>query len=498
MTLNVAGDILATLAGQGIPAAGLCSDSRRLRPGDVFVAYPGAQADGRRFIAQAVARGAAAVLWEKAGGESIGPLPVPGLAVEGLQKLCGPLADIAYGRPSQALWMVGVTGTNGKTTVSQWIAQCMEILGRRCAVIGTLGSGFPGALAESLNTTPDAIELHRDLADFRAAGAQAAAMEVSSIGLDQGRVEGVSFDVAALTNLTRDHLEYHRTMEAYAAAKARLFQAVDLGHAVLNLDDEFGHLMARRLGGTAVQRVGYTLRPEVRSRNADVLFGARHVAVTPTGLRFSAVTPEGEFAIETPLVGRFNVANLLAVLASLWASGLRPADTLPLLSRLAPPQGRMQRLGGAGEPLVVVDYAHTPDALEQALMALRETAEARGGRLICVFGCGGDRDRGKRPLMGEVAARLADRVMLTADNPRSEDPEAILGDVASGAADRAEIEADRAAAIIRAVREAGASDVVLVAGKGHENYQEIAGRRYPFSDEDQAARALAARRGAPS
>jgi UDP-N-acetylmuramoyl-L-alanyl-D-glutamate--2,6-diaminopimelate ligase len=490
--------ILESLAARGISVAGLCADSRRLQPGEVFVAYPGAQADGRRFIAQAVERGAAAVLWDKQGFDLGAPLPVPDIPVEGLHGLCGPLADLVYGRPSQALWMVGVTGTNGKTTVSQWIAQCLEMLGRRCAVIGTLGSGFPGALTESLNTTPDAIDLHRDLAAYRACGAQAAAMEVSSIGLDQGRVEGVAFDVATFTNFTRDHLEYHRTMEAYGAAKARLFESADLGHAVLNLDDEFGHNMARRLRATAIQRVGYTLRPEAYSPNADVVFGARHIAVTSSGLSFSAVTPEGEFPVEAPLVGRFNIANLLAVLASLWASGFRPAETLPLLGRLAPPQGRMQRLGGADEPLVVVDYAHTPDALEQALLALRETAEARAGRLLCVFGCGGDRDRGKRPQMGQVAARLADLVIITADNPRSEDPGAIINDIVSGTGDAAEIELDRAAAIARAVSEAGPRDVVIIAGKGHEDYQEIAGRRFPFSDVDHAAHALARRRGAPS
>jgi len=490
--------ILRRLKQQGVAVAELRADSRRVQAGEVFLAYPGAQADGRRFIAQAIENGAAAVLWEQRDYTLSGPLPVADVPVEDLHALSGWLAHLVYGRPSEALWMVGVTGTNGKTTVSQWLAQCFEALGRRCAVIGTLGSGFPGALAQSVNTTPDAVVLHRDLARYRRQGAQAAVMEASSIGLDQGRVNGVAFDVAVLTNLTRDHLEYHGSMDAYAAAKARLFEASGVRHAVLNLDDAFGRRMAQRLRATAMQRIGYTLQAASAAADTDVVFAARDISVTARGLRFTVATPQGEHTIEAPLVGRFNVANLLAVLATLWASGVAVDAALPHLTRLVPPRGRMQMLGGQCAPLVVVDYAHTPDALEQALVALGETARARGGRLACVFGCGGDRDRGKRALMGEVATRCADRVWLTSDNPRHEHPAAIIADIAAGAGSAAVVVEDRGTAIAQVIAAADDRDLVLIAGKGHEDYQEIGARRLPFVDADHAAQALARRRGEAS
>ena len=485
--------ILRQLAAKGIAAAGLSTDSRALEPGDVFVAYPGARTDGRRFIDAAVAGGAAAVLWEERDFAWNRRLTVPNIPVGDLRALSGYLAHLVYGRPSESLWTIGVTGTNGKTSVSQWIAHSLTELGRRCAVIGTLGNGFPGALAQSPNTTPDAIVLHRDLARYLSQGAAAAAMEVSSIGLDQGRVNGVRFDVAVFTNLTRDHLEYHGTMEAYAAAKAKLFADSDLKYAILNLDDPFGRELSGKLRGSSVQRVGYTLQQALVGVDIDLLFAARDVAATARGLRFSALTPHGTAPVEAPLAGRFNVSNLLAVLAALTVSGISLAAAADQCARLAPPAGRMQMQGGAGEPLVIVDYAHTPDALEQALSALRETARARGGRLLCVFGCGGDRDAGKRPLMGEVAARLADKAIVTSDNPRGEDPAAIIAAVLQGAGSNAVAIEERAAAISQAVGEAAERDVVLIAGKGHETYQEIAGRRLPFSDARQAAAALAQR-----
>jgi UDP-N-acetylmuramoyl-L-alanyl-D-glutamate--2,6-diaminopimelate ligase len=443
-----------------------------------------------------VEQGASAVLWEREGHDFDPALDVVNLGVDGLRQASGWLAHLVHGRPSEALWMAAVTGTNGKTSVTQWIARCLTNLGRRCAVVGTLGNGFPGALAESPNTTPDALSLHRDLASYLAQGAQAAAMEVSSIGLDQGRVEGVQFDVAVFTNLTRDHLDYHGSMEAYAAAKARLFEARELRHAVLNLDDPFGRELANRLSGSTTQRIGYTLQPAVVGVDIDLLLAARRVAATPTGLHFTAATPWGEAHVDAPLVGRFNVSNLLAVLATLLASGVSLADAEAQLAQLVPPPGRMQMQGGSGEPLVIVDYAHTPDALEQALAALRETAEVRGGKLVCVFGCGGDRDPGKRPLMGAAAAKLADKVIVTSDNPRSENPDAIIAEVLAGAGCDAGALRDRAAAIEQAVAWAAAQDVVLIAGKGHETYQEIQGRRLPFSDLDHAAAALIRRRRA--
>ncbi|MBI3140582.1 MAG: UDP-N-acetylmuramoyl-L-alanyl-D-glutamate--2,6-diaminopimelate ligase [Rhodocyclales bacterium] len=493
--------ILDQLAQLGVRATSLCADSRAVAPGDVFVAYPGARADGRRFIADAVARRAAAVLWESRGQRWDAALAVPNLAVPDLQALSGPLAHLVYGRPSEKLWTVGVTGTNGKTSVSQWIARTFAELGRPCAVIGTLGSGLlarsgagdaSAGLAASLNTTPDALTLHRLLAGFLARGAQAAAMEVSSIGLDQGRANGVHFDVAVFTNLTRDHLEYHGSMAAYGAAKERLFLTPGLKSVVLNLDDALGRKICRDLAGSGVTRLGYTLRAgTIEPGAADLLLVAEEIAATPRGLRFAAGTPQGRAEIHAPLVGEFNAANLLAVLGTLLASAVPLEAAAGALARLTPPPGRMQTLGGDGMPLAVVDYAHTPDALEKALGVLREMARVRGGRLVCVFGCGGGRDSGKRPLMGEAATRLADAVLLTSDNPRDEDPQAILADIARGAPG-AKIIADRAAAIAAAIAAADARDVLLIAGKGHEPYQEIAGRRLSFSDVECAAVALAA------
>ncbi len=473
----------------GVTAKSLCADSRAVASGDVFLAYPGSRADGRRFIAEAVARGAAAVLWERHGLPGTPALAVPNLAVDDLQGLSGWLAHLVYGRPSEKLWTVGVTGTNGKTSVSQWIAQSFEQLGRRCAVVGTLGCGFPGALEESLNTTPDALSLHRLFAQYLAQGARAAAMEVSSIGLEQGRANGVHFDVAVFTNLTRDHLEYHGSMQAYGAAKELLFQTPGLGAAVLNLDDALGRKIAQDLAGCGVQVSGYSLRT-----GSGAQLVAEDIAATPRGLRFTAATPQGRAGIEAPLVGEFNVANLLAVLGTLLAAEVPLGQAAAVLRRLTSAPGRMQILGGAGAPLAVIDYAHTPDALDKALAALRDTATARGGRLFCVFGCGGNRDPGKRPLMGEVAMRRADAVILTSDNPRDEDPQAILAEIGRGAPGARTI-SERAEAIRAALAEADARDVVLIAGKGHESYQEIAGRRLPFSDVDCAAAALALRGG---
>jgi len=491
--LGEAQRVLDELQRQGVTATSLCSDSRAVMPGDVFVAYPGARVDGRRFIADAVAHGAAAVLWERQGHAGETAIAVPNVAVDDLQALSGWIAHLVYGRPSEKLWTVGVTGTNGKTSVSQWIAQAFAQLGRRCAVVGTLGSGFPERLQESLNTTPDALTLHRLFASYLAQGAQAAAMEVSSIGLHQGRGNGVHFDVAVFTNLTRDHLEYHGSMQAYGATKELLFATPGLKAAVLNLDDALGRKIARDLAGRGVQVTGFTLRGEA-ANGIDVLLAAENIAATPRGQRFTAVTPQGRADIQASVVGEFNVANLLAVLGTLLASGVPLDQATAVLQGLTSSPGRMQALGGEGQPLAVIDYAHTPDALEKALAALRETATVRGGRLVCVFGCGGNRDPGKRPLMGEVAARRADAVILTSDNPRDEDPQAILADIARGALG-ARVVADRAEAIKSAIAEADARDVVLIAGKGHEPYQEIAGRRLPFSDVDCAAAALAARGG---
>jgi UDP-N-acetylmuramoyl-L-alanyl-D-glutamate--2,6-diaminopimelate ligase len=424
-------------------------------------------------------------LWEER-GFGWNPLwQVPHLAVAGLKRHAGEIADHVYGGPSHRMWMVGVTGTNGKTSCSQWVAQCLTKLGRKTAVVGTLGSGFPGALEGTANTTPDAVVLHDRLKQFLADGAQAVAMEVSSHGLEQGRVNGVAFDIALLTNLTRDHLDYHGDMASYGAAKAKLFQWPDLKYAIFNLDDEFGAGMIEQCEAGAC--IGYGFRA-TRTGKWLMLRG-ENLSLDESGLAFDVHTPWGTARVESALLGEFNAANLLAVLATLLASDVNLADAVAVLAELQPVPGRMQRLGGGGQPLVVVDYAHTQDALEKVLSALRALLPEQS-RLICVFGCGGDRDRGKRPLMGEVATRLAHDTIITSDNPRGENPQAIIADITEGAHANYRVEEDRAAAIFQAVHEARPGDVVLLAGKGHEVYQEIGGARFPFSDLDVARLAL--------
>ena len=505
--IKTAIDILNELRQQGASIGGLSADSRDLRAGDAFVAYPGARTDGRHYIADALARGAVAVLWEREGFSWNTEWQVPNVAVVGLRELAGHLAHEVYGRPSEKLWLAGVTGTNGKTSCSQWIAQAFDALGRKIAVIGTLGSGFPSApggepaagLDPALNTTPDAVELHRRLADFLQAGAQGVVMEVSSVGLDQGRVNGARFDVALFTNLSRDHLDYHGDMERYAAAKAQLFDAPGLSGAVLNMDDVLGVQIAQKLGGSTVARAGYSAHAGVASAaGLEFFLEAENIRLTREGIAFGLVSSWGRAEVRSALLGRFNVANLLGVLGVLLGAGVALEQAVAAVAALTSPRGRMQCLGGAGKPLAVVDYAHSPDALEAVLASLRPLAEAAGGRLICAFGCGGDRDRGKRSLMGAIAARNADQVLLTSDNPRGEDPMEIITDILEGVLSEPQIGqsplviADRRAAIVAAIGSAAAGDVVLIAGKGHEDYQEIAGLRIAFSDAAVAAEALAA------
>ena len=501
-------DILSQLQHQGAKIGGLSADSRALRAGDAFVAYPGANADGRRYIADAVAGGAAAVLWEREGFSWDDAWRVPNVAVDGLRAMAGEIAHEVYGRPSEKLWLAGVTGTNGKTSCSHWIAQALSALGRKTAVIGTLGSGFPAApgskpeaeLAPSVNTTPDAIELHRRLAEFLKEGAQGVAMEVSSIGLDQGRVKGLRFDVALFTNFSRDHLDYHGDMERYAAVKAQLFETPGLSGAVLNMDDVLGVRIAQKLVGGKVACAGYSTHAGVASAaGLEFFLETENIRLTQQGLTFDLVSSWGRAEVHSTLLGRFNVANLLGVLGVLLGAGVALEPAVAALTALTPPPGRMQRLGGEGKPLAVVDYAHSPDALEEVLMSLRPLVGADGGRLICVFGCGGDRDRGKRPLMGAIAARNADQVLLTSDNPRSEDPLEIITDILEGVLGEDQrpgqaplVIADRREAIAATIASAAAGDVVLIAGKGHEDYQESAGQRVPFSDVAVAAEALSA------
>jgi UDP-N-acetylmuramoyl-L-alanyl-D-glutamate--2,6-diaminopimelate ligase len=464
----------------GIPVRELVNDSRRAGPGTVFAAYPGESRDGRDFIAQAVANRVDGVLWEADHYQWDPALPVPNAGVRGLRARIGEIAAQVYGDPSRQLHMVGITGTNGKTSVAHWVAQAMTRLGRRTAVVGTAGNGFPGSLTTALNTTPDPIELQQRLAHYRQQGALGCAMEVSSHGLVQGRVNSTRFDVAVLTNLSRDHLDYHGSMENYAAAKARLFNWPGLQWAVLNLDDDFGRRLEAETRPARMAGYGF-------QRGAVV---GQELALSQDGLRMRVRSDWGDGEVHAPLLGRFNASNLLAVLTTLLVSDVGLADACAALSHIVPPPGRMQTLGGGDQPLVVVDYAHTPDALEKALAALREVVA--DGRLVCVFGCGGNRDKGKRPLMGEAATRGADEVWVTSDNPRHEDPRHIIDDILAGAQGKPHVEPDRARALFEAIGNAKRGDVVLIAGKGHEEYQEIAGERLPFSDVAMARKALAA------
>ena len=463
----------------------ITADSRRIEPGVAFAAYPGTHADGRKFVPEAIARGATAVLWESTGFAWDRGWQVPHLPVEGLQRRLGAIADFIYGSPSQALWMIGVTGTNGKTSCAHWIGHAFDACGRRAGILGTLGNGLIGGIAPATHTTPDAPALQELLQQFKAAGARAVAMEVSSHGLDQGRVSGIKFDIALFTNLTRDHLDYHHTMAAYGQAKARLFSWPGLRTAVINADDPFGQSLIDAARARGARLLSYGLAA------ADI--AATEIRVSGDGIALTVNTPWGKAEFASTMVGTFNAQNLLGVLGVMLASDIPLDVATAALARLQPPAGRMQRLGGTDRPLVVVDYAHTPDALEKVLTALRP-AVAAPGELICVFGCGGDRDVGKRPEMGHIAARCADRIVVTSDNPRSEDPGAIANAVARGVRDeghrRWTIEVDRGEAIRNAIGVARVGDVVLIAGKGHETYQERDGVRTPFSDAAHAAAAL--------
>lgn len=475
----------------GIPAelviTGLVQDSRALRPGDAFVAVLPARQEvpsthGLNFAAQARAAGASAILFEPPAPANIA-VPVDAIAVPGLVPRMGEMADRFHGEPSRAMSVVGVTGTNGKTSTVQLLAQAWTLQGRRAGTIGTLGAGPYGKPVPTGFTTPLVLQMHALLAELRDAGIDAVAMEVSSHALDQGRTDHVRFEVAAFTNLTRDHLDYHGDMDAYAAAKAKLFAWPGLRAAVLNLDDAFGRELSASLPAS-VRGIGVSAagRDEAEIR-------AENLKLDGNGIGFDLAVGDARNPVSSPLLGRFNADNLLAVAGLLHAFGAEPSSIAKLLSQLQPIHGRMNRLGGNGRPVVVVDYAHTPDALEQALSSLREHAQ---GRLLCVFGCGGERDAGKRPQMAGIAERLADGVIVTDDNPRAEDGDAIVGDILRGFADasRVIVERDRARAIAIAIDAANADDIVLVAGKGHEPYQEIAGVRHAFDDTEVAKAAL--------
>jgi len=484
------------------PGGNLVSDSRQITPGDVFFAYPGETADGRRFIAQAVANGAVAVVHEARDFAWDEAVTVPHLAVPDLKAQAGMIAHAVLGQPDADMFTVGVTGTNGKTSCSVWLGQAFARLGETAAVIGTLGVAmFKAGSEPEFNvtgyTTPDAVLLASRLAAVREARARVLAIEVSSIGLVEGRTAGLHFDVAIFTNLTRDHLDYHGTMEAYEAAKRELFEWPELGAAVINLDDPAGQRLVAHLRATnpALPITGYTLhdaatQPAIEGVN---ILRASNKRSRPAGSEFQLETGQGSQLVKTQLVGHFNISNALAVLGALLAKGIELPRAIEAIEALVPAPGRMQQVGGQDAPLVVIDYAHTPDALEKTLHALRQVADERGGQLWCVFGCGGDRDPGKRPQMGAIA-ESADQVIVTSDNPRSEEPGAIIAQIVAGMkTDRYQALEDRATAILAAVKQANKQDVILLAGKGHEPYQEIKGKKLPFSDADHAALALTAR-----
>ena len=505
-----AAEVARWLRGVLAPGASLVADSRRVAPGDAFFAYPGERADGRAHVAQAVARGAAAVVAEA--GAPVDAQGAPLRSLAGLKALAGPIADAFHDAPTARIDVVAVTGTNGKTSCSQWIAQGLHAAGRRVAVIGTLGAGVlsdDGVVLDDTGlTTPDALALQALFARFAAQGVGAAAIEASSIGLHQHRLDGTRIAVAVFTNLTRDHLDYHGTMDAYAQAKSRLFAWPGLRAAVVNLDDPRHAAMLAEVA-PGVERIGFRTADagetaggeaacHLAAGRVDRVLAATSVRAGARGMRIAIDGDWGAATVDTPMLGRFNASNLLAVAAAWLALGMPFAEACARLGRLAPVPGRLQAVGADdGVPLAVVDYAHTPDALASALDALRPVAHARGGRLWCLFGAGGDRDPGKRPLMGAVAQRLADRVVLTSDNPRGEPPEAILDAIeAALAAPPALRDADRARAIAATLSRAAPEDVVLIAGKGHEPYQEVAGVRHPFDDAGHAATALARRRSA--
>lgn len=464
----------------------LTLDSRKVRPGDLFLAVPGYQQDGRVHIADAIAHGAAAIAYE---AEGAAEMTAASSELVPVRNLAGQLSAIAgrfYGEPSRSLHLVGVTGTNGKTSVSYLIAQALDLMGERCGIIGTLGTGFHGELELGRHTTPDAIGVQANLASLRKQGARAVAMEVSSHGLAQGRVAALAFDVAVFTNLSRDHLDYHGSMEAYGEVKMRLFEMPGLCCRVVNLDDSLGRVLAVERDESRL--VTYSLH------DSSAYLYCPQARLDDDGIHARLITPQGERSLRSPLLGRFNVSNVLAAVGALLGMNYPLDEILSVLPKIEGPAGRMQRLGGGDRPLVVVDYAHTPDALEKVLGALRPHTR---GKLLCLFGCGGDRDRGKRALMAQVAERLADHVVVTDDNPRNEDPSHILAEIRAGfdAPDRAVFIPGRAAAIASCIERCGIDDVVLLAGKGHEDYQEIKGERLPFSDLEQASIALTAWRG---
>jgi len=499
MRLDTAAQAAAWLAERVPPAAAgrLRTDSRQVRAGDAFIAWPGQATDGRRHVAAALAAGANACLVEADGAEAFGFDAADARIAQlpGLKAATGAIAAAWFGQPAARLQVIAATGTNGKSSTAWWTAQALSALGRRCGVVGTLGIGeppradAPGAIEYTGLTTPDPVTLQAAFRRMADDGYAACAIEASSIGLAEHRLAGTPVTVAQFTNFTRDHLDYHGDMAAYWAAKRALFSWPGLRAAVVNVDDEQGAALAAELQAATLDLWTTAVAGPARLR-------AEGLAYVDGGLAFTLAEGAQRADVRSTLIGDYNASNLLAVLGALRALGVPLAEAAAVVPQLTPVPGRMQRVpAAAGQPEVVVDYAHTPDALDKAIGALRPLATARGGALWCVFGCGGDRDATKRPLMGAIAHRLADRVVLTSDNPRGERPGLILSQILAGicASQAVAVIEDRRAAIAHAVTQAGAADVVLVAGKGHEDYQEVDGVKRPFSDVAVAAEALAQR-----
>ena len=478
---------------QSWPAtAQLVSDSRRVQPDDIFLAYPGDENDGRRFIADAIQRGAVAVMFDEHDFSAAPDWNVPCYAVPELKHEAGELAAAYYHNPSHDMTVLAVTGTNGKTTCAWWLAHALSHLGQRSALIGTLGSGFVDQLTPTGYTTPDAVLLQRQLHELRHQGAQALAIEASSIGLHQGRLNGLEIDVAIFTNLSRDHLDYHGTMSAYEAAKAALFDWPGLQGASINQDDEAGQRLLKR-GQDLMRVISYSA-----AGNEQATLRATQVRVQAQGMQFEVHFSQQSRVVQLGVIGEYNVANWLACCGGLLAAGFEFDAVVQALSGVRAAEGRLQSLGGQGEPLIVVDYAHTPDALEKVLKALKAVAQARGGELICVVGCGGNRDPGKRPHMARVSVEHSAQSFFTSDNPRHEDPQQILRQMMAGVSTSAPVRlmVDRRQAIRSAVLQANDEDVIVLAGKGHERSQEMAGEKHYFYDPDEAQQALLLRRQA--
>lgn len=466
-------------------------DSRQLKAGDGFIAWPGAATDGRRYVTTALAQGAAACLVEEQGAEAFAFTQDAVASYPGLKAATGPIAAAYYRQPTVVLQVVAVTGTNGKTSTAWWLAQALSALPDGqwpSAVIGTLGTGRPPQVQHTGLTTPDPVLLQGQFRAFVDAGLKACAIEASSIGLAERRLDGTRIAVAIFTNFTQDHLDYHGGMDAYWAAKAELFRWPGLRAAVVNTDDAMGLELLDGLAGAGLDLWSVAIDRPARLQAVDVGYGQE-------GLQFTVLEGTERHVLETSLVGQYNVSNLLGVIAAMRALGVPLRAAVAACGALLPVPGRMERLLAPGKPLVAVDYAHTPDALDKALQALRPLAAQRDGQLWCVFGCGGDRDPIKRPLMAAVAEKNADRVVVTSDNPRGEAPEAIISQILLGLSHNecVEVQSDRARAIAETVAAAAPADVVLLAGKGHEDYQEIAGVKHAFDDRVHARKALEAR-----